>query len=337
MLAPIGPLSGCVNLATYLKGILQTTIGIAGILAVIMIVICGIQMMASGSAGGKSAAKECITNAIFGVLLAIGSWLLLNTINPLLLKNTQALPDIAVLVTPPAAAAKIQPFPTEPGWYFRYKDADGNVKNGGGANMSAEQCRALLEQIKTTPGNSIENTPPPSAVNLSKSPAVPECWQVLAGSTPLAGDEKSARQSLCGNDSCVNQTPIGVNRPACRAHGDTGCTNVGGILPSAITAIKTLQTACSCNILITGGTESWLHAAAGTGSHAPGNGVFDLRWDGASSALATTIKSQNAAKPSFSGNMRWLYNGFWYTDEASALTRHWHVCPDGATPFYCKP
>jgi type IV secretory pathway VirB2 component (pilin) len=85
LLVPIGSLSGCVDLGTYVKGMFETIIGIAGILAVVMIVICGIKLMTAGSAGGKSEAKDCITNALFGVLLAVGSWLILNTINPQLL------------------------------------------------------------------------------------------------------------------------------------------------------------------------------------------------------------------------------------------------------------
>lgn len=102
LLVPIGTLPGCVDLGTYVTGMFVTIIGIAGILAVVMIVICGIKLMASGSAGGKTEAKSCITNALFGVLLAVGSWLLLNTINPLLLlaKPTIGIPVSALPVTP---------------------------------------------------------------------------------------------------------------------------------------------------------------------------------------------------------------------------------------------
>jgi hypothetical protein len=51
-------------------------------------------MMMSGSVSGKSEAKECIWNAIFGLLIAIAAWAILYTINPDLLKNSFILADI---------------------------------------------------------------------------------------------------------------------------------------------------------------------------------------------------------------------------------------------------
>ncbi len=79
----------------------MTIIGITGILAVVMIVICGIRLMTSASASGKSEAKSCITNAIFGVLIALGGWLLLNTVNPQLLKNDARI-TVMASSTPPS-------------------------------------------------------------------------------------------------------------------------------------------------------------------------------------------------------------------------------------------
>lgn len=57
--------------------------------------------MTTGSVGGKNEAKECITNALLGLLLAISSWLILNTINPLLLINK----PVAGVVAAPLAPA----------------------------------------------------------------------------------------------------------------------------------------------------------------------------------------------------------------------------------------
>ena len=102
LLAPIGTFTsaGCYTLTQYLNGIFVTVIGIAGILAVVMIVICGIRLMTSASAGGKSEAKSCITNAIFGVLIAIGAWILLNTVNPQLLRNDAQITVAATSTAP---------------------------------------------------------------------------------------------------------------------------------------------------------------------------------------------------------------------------------------------
>ncbi len=115
LIAPFGTLSGCVDLKTYLAGMYTTIIGIAGIVAVVLIVWCGIKLMTSGSAGGKSEAKKCITNAIFGLLLAVGSWILLYTINPFLLINQ---PTAGVV---PALLPVSPPIPTVPTGLFSWR------------------------------------------------------------------------------------------------------------------------------------------------------------------------------------------------------------------------
>lgn len=71
------------NFGSYLSKIYILGIGLAGVLAVLVIVIGGIQYIGSGmSPSGKTDAKEKITNAILGLLLALISWLILNTIDP---------------------------------------------------------------------------------------------------------------------------------------------------------------------------------------------------------------------------------------------------------------
>ena len=75
------------NLGKYLNIMISLFIGICAVLAVIMIVVGGIEYMASELPGNKGHGKERITHAIFGLLLALGAWLILNTINPDLLKT----------------------------------------------------------------------------------------------------------------------------------------------------------------------------------------------------------------------------------------------------------
>ena len=71
-----------VELATYLPGIFRLSIAVAGALAVIMIVVGGVQYLSTDAISGKSEGKERIQNALVGLLLAIGSFVILNTINP---------------------------------------------------------------------------------------------------------------------------------------------------------------------------------------------------------------------------------------------------------------
>lgn len=74
------------NFRSYVLGMFGLLIGAAAALAVIMIVIGGIQYMSTDAISGKSEGKERITDAIYGLLLAISCWLILNTVNPDILK-----------------------------------------------------------------------------------------------------------------------------------------------------------------------------------------------------------------------------------------------------------
>ena len=66
----------------YINRIIRIFIGLLAVMAVIMIVFGGIQYMISDVAGEKSAGKDRIMNAIWGLVLALASYMLLNTINP---------------------------------------------------------------------------------------------------------------------------------------------------------------------------------------------------------------------------------------------------------------
>jgi TRAP-type C4-dicarboxylate transport system permease small subunit len=86
----IGPEPGysSYNLSSYLQWVFAFAISIAGILAVLMIVIGGIQYItAYGNPNQIENAKNRIYQALLGLLLAISAWLILNTINPDLIKG----------------------------------------------------------------------------------------------------------------------------------------------------------------------------------------------------------------------------------------------------------
>lgn len=86
LLAPIGEFKVAPdNIGEYFNVIFLIAIGLCGVLAVIMIVIGGIQYMGDESVFGKTQAKERITKAILGLIIALGAFALLNTINPELL------------------------------------------------------------------------------------------------------------------------------------------------------------------------------------------------------------------------------------------------------------
>lgn len=105
---PLAPLRGigqteANDLPAYLKAMFKLLLGVAGALAVIMITLGGIEYMSTDSMFGKEEGKQKINNALLGLFLAIGAWLILFTVNPKLLEfnfNPGAIPPI----NPPLAS-----------------------------------------------------------------------------------------------------------------------------------------------------------------------------------------------------------------------------------------
>ncbi len=99
---PLAPLPGLVadqpvSMENYLGVMFKIGIGLAGVFAVLMIVISGIQFIGGASSpSARTEANERITHAILGLILALGSWLILNTINPGLLKTKLEIDPITV-------------------------------------------------------------------------------------------------------------------------------------------------------------------------------------------------------------------------------------------------
>ena len=84
----------------YLNIIIKLIIGFAAVLAMVMIVMGGIEYMTSDLVSSKEAGKETITHAILGLLIALGAFLILNTINPQLLSVCLDLPKATITISP---------------------------------------------------------------------------------------------------------------------------------------------------------------------------------------------------------------------------------------------
>lgn len=83
------------GLATYLSWLFKFMLAAAAFLAVIQIVIGGIQMIIGGaSESQRTGAKARIWDAVWGLLLALASWLILWTINPSLTEMKLIIPEI---------------------------------------------------------------------------------------------------------------------------------------------------------------------------------------------------------------------------------------------------
>lgn len=69
---------------SYARFLYPFALSVAAVLAVIMIIIAGLEMM-TASEGLREDAKKKIWGAVLGLLLAVGTFLILRTINPQLL------------------------------------------------------------------------------------------------------------------------------------------------------------------------------------------------------------------------------------------------------------
>lgn len=86
LLVPL-PLNGSggnqntINFNTYVSNGYQFMIVLAGVCAVVMIVWGGFDYILTDAVSGKSAGKKKINSALIGLLLALSSYVILNTIN----------------------------------------------------------------------------------------------------------------------------------------------------------------------------------------------------------------------------------------------------------------
>jgi len=92
------------NLQTYLPGLFNFGIAIAGAMAFVVITFAGVKYLTVETIYGKSDARELINNALWGLLLVIGAWVILNTINPQILNFKLSIPIPPQQTTPTVSA-----------------------------------------------------------------------------------------------------------------------------------------------------------------------------------------------------------------------------------------
>ncbi|MSU44746.1 hypothetical protein EXS45_01010 [Candidatus Nomurabacteria bacterium] len=97
------------GLGNYLNLMIKIFIGLCAVLSVVMIVIGGIEYMTSELISSKEAGKERIRNALLGLLIALGAYALLFTINPDLLKS-----DLCIFPQVIKDGKCVNPSPTTP-------------------------------------------------------------------------------------------------------------------------------------------------------------------------------------------------------------------------------
>ncbi len=82
-LAPLPGLAGQpAGLKGFLQGLFNVAIVVAGILAILMVVIGAITYLSTDSLSGTEHGRDMMLNAVLGLILALSAWVIINTINP---------------------------------------------------------------------------------------------------------------------------------------------------------------------------------------------------------------------------------------------------------------
>ena len=204
--------------------------------------------MTSELVSSKEAGRHRMTEAVFGLIVALGAYALLNTINPSLLNTDFEIEDITVEVE-----------------FMRY--------------------------------DRVAQIPDP-----------------VTGLYPNG----RARFNAPWDDTVAPTTPlpphVTPNNPECTKIGQKKCTSNRGL---NVSALKKVQEGCRCNLVLSGGTESWLHGGPkGDTTHALWSSTVDIRAD--NPILNKYIAGNKPLikyRPYFNGDgNRYYYEG-----------DHWHV------------
>lgn len=193
------------NIGEYIQVIYTYAISAAGIIAVLVIIVSGIQWTASaGNSSVISSAKSRIVNSLVGLLIAVGSYVILNTLNPYLINFR--LPQ-AWMIKPQVITANL------------CVDLADNSEISKFAKATDKKNELQINQaVQTAKYSSIKKTQP-------------ECgYQYL-----VKGSENICMGTICPKDN--GQTQVCVNNTCIkgRISGNIINSKVSSIIPTPFT------------------------------------------------------------------------------------------------------
>lgn len=212
-------------LADYLGLIFKLIIGITGVLSVLMIVLGGIEYMTSDVIFSKEQAKKRIWNAILGLLLALGSYAILNTLNPDLLRINLSIPDATVLAVeqdaslPPVAAHNTTgPCPYQMTTTHSILGLSWNSGSDANVQKNLDALKKAFDDLNAKTGGNL------TASSAYRSPAYQSHLLEVA---TLNNDLKSDNNPSCGSLRTSIQTEI-------NQHGLSGCGTSSGCVVAPV-------------------------------------------------------------------------------------------------------
>ncbi len=191
---PIGSTTSVNSVADYIDTIYQFLVGIAGVTATVMIMLGGWQwIFAGGNESAITSAKERITSAIIGLVLALASYLILFTINPALVELTSLNPSY---ITPATGCT----------------DEESNTVSLGDTCAKDCQCKSVLDNRygQEVPSVCQDDSTAPTCV-------VPDnnicAWQKIKAEDGSILEEEAGGKLGCDEDAnyaCLNKSHVPV-------------------------------------------------------------------------------------------------------------------------------
>jgi len=204
----------------YINQIVIIIIGLAALVAVVVIVIAGVQYMTTEAVTQKGEAKKRIRNALIGILLILSVYVLLKTINVRLV------------------------------------------------NIDLDSKLNLEEKLITVNGVLVDKSTKRAVFVNKKLLEADTDW-------PFHYYKKSELKRIAPPDFPSSSKIFSVNNDECEKVGEPECTSLyfeKALAFRLVDALLNIKLASGKKLMITGGSEIWLHK-----SHGPDKPVLDLR------------------------------------------------------------
>lgn len=287
--------NGQTDVSTFIPAAIKLTIQIAGALAVVMIVIGGVQYASSDAISGKSEGKSKITNAIYGLLLAIAAFVILQTVNPNTLKLNL---DLSI--------------PTPAGTTI-------SSSNPNGTGCPLNTTKSSTDGTCVPNVNSTGNTTWPLWSGSVPTPTDASVRSKLASLpvpiTVADGDCASVGATGCTSlDGLSSGASGGLASLSDRARGTGASIQINGGTEYWLHCVPKSITAAQCADPAVNGTM-----------HRPGGGAIDLQTNTALNTLiqkGTPGSATNNGCENSSLGVFLLDNGIYVKEDSG----HWHVC-----------
>lgn len=322
---PLAPLPGTytgsagsetTDLSTYLSGIIKLLIALGAMMSIFVTILGGVQYVASGiTPSAKQDAKNRITNALIGLTLILTSYLILNSINPELVNLKFELPPVSVALPTDTGTAGGGTSECVTGTQMGATGGLSSRTAQGWTCVTAQQGSPCYGKDENGQGDYQCTKPGPS-------------WPDDAEVREQLTSQGILVQGSNTNDPC---SFVGQGKPIAEggAGGDS-CTSVYRLPMKAINGVITLKEKSGAPVVVTGGTEYWLHQTHGSASSFAA--VVDIR---KYSSLDTYITTKGTCTPEGIGcGVRSAQHcklalatatgssAGEYVDEVT----HWHVC-----------